>query len=114
MACEVALEMVVGIQAKSNMAFQTEKSVCAWHIGISGTPLPKLRYRLRASWQESLGTYDEPYFNPKHNVSLSAETKYDISHWFNGLSVGAAFGIDRGTLLGNSTGARLSLHYMLK
>lgn len=93
--------------------FESNRFV-AWHIGVSGTPLPKLRYRLRASWQESLGTYDEPYFNPKHNVSLSAETKYDISHWFNGLSVGVAFGIDRGTLLGNSTGARLSLHYMLK
>ncbi len=85
----------------------------AWHAGFSGHPLPELDYRVRASWQESLGTYDEPFRNPKRNVSISAEVNYSIDRWCKGLSLGAAFGMDRGNLLGNSTGGRLALSYKL-
>lgn len=86
----------------------------AWYVGIAGSPTPRLSYRVRASWQESLGTYDTPFHSPRRNVSLSAETLYDASHWWKGLSIGAAFGMDRGALLGNSTGGRITLNYTLK
>ena len=68
-----------------------------------------IAYRLRASWQEGLGTYDMPYCNPRHNVSIGLETCYDASRLFKGLSIGAALGLDRGELMGNNTGGVITL-----
>lgn len=81
----------------------------AWHIGLAGQPTKDLHYRIRASWQEGLGTYDKPYCNPKRNVSLGIEARYNASRLLQGLSIGAAFGIDRGELMGNNTGCALTL-----
>ena len=81
----------------------------AWHIGIAGQPTRNLHYRLRATWQEGLGTYDMPYCNPKHNVSVGIETCYDASRLYKGLSIGAAFGFDRGELMGDNTGGSITL-----
>lgn len=81
----------------------------AWHVGFAGQPTPELHYRLRASWQEGLGTYDMPYCNPRHNVSIGLETCYDASRLFKGLSIGAALGLDRGELMGNNTGGVITL-----
>lgn len=81
----------------------------AWHIGLAGQPIERLHYRLRASWQEGLGTYDKPYCNPKRNVSLGLEANYDASSLFQGLNIGASFGFDRGELMGNNTGGMLTI-----
>ena len=82
----------------------------AWHVGIAGQPTRDLQYRLRASWQEGLGTYDMPYCNPKRNVSIGGETFYDASNiLYKGLSIGAAFGFDRGELMGDDTGGTITL-----
>ena len=83
----------------------------AWHLGLAGQPTANLHYRLRATWQEGLGTYDKPYFNPKHNVSLGIEARYDLHQYVKGLSAGAAFGFDRGALMGNNTGGTLTLRF---
>ena len=95
-----------------NLTFQCNRFT-AWHIAIAGQPTPLLHYRLRATWEEGLGTYDRPYFNPRRNVSISAETSYDLSSLTKGLSLGAGFAIDRGQLLGNSTGGRITMSYTL-
>ena len=71
--------------------------------------MKELHYRLRASWQEGIGTYDLPYPNPKRNVSLGLETHYRADQLYKGLSIGAAFGFDRGELMGNNTGGMLTL-----
>ena len=82
----------------------------AWHMGFAGQPTKDLHYRLRASWQEGLGTYDMPYCNPKRNVSVGMEASYDASNLiYKGLSIGAAFGFDRGELLGNNTGGSITI-----
>lgn len=81
----------------------------AWHIGLSGHPTEKLHYRLRASWQESLGTYDSPYCSPKRNTSLGIEVNYNCTHIYKGLSFNAAFGFDRGELRGNNTGGFITI-----
>lgn len=81
----------------------------AWHMGIAGQPTEQLHYRLRATWQEGLGTYEQPFFNPKHNVSVGIETDYKADCLYKGLHIGAAFGFDRGQLLGNNTGGMLTL-----
>ena len=91
-----------------NLLFQCNRFT-AWHVGIAGQPTPNLHYRLRASWQEGLGTYDMPYPNPKRNVSIGINTEYNADQLFQGLSIGASFGFDRGELMGNNTGGMLTL-----
>lgn len=83
----------------------------AWHIGFAGQPTPDLHYRLRASWQEGLGTYDMPYFDPKRNISIGLETSYNLHKLIQGLHIGAAFGMDRGELMGNNTGGAITLKF---
>jgi hypothetical protein len=91
-----------------NLIFQCNRFT-AWHIGIAGQPTRNLHYRLRASWQEGLGTYDIPYPNPKRNVSVGIETNYNADQLLQGLSIRTSFGFDRGELLGNNTGGMLTL-----
>lgn len=81
----------------------------AWHIGLAGQPTERLHYRLRASWEEGLGTYDMPYCNPRRNVSLGIDADYRADQLFQGLSIGASFGLDRGELMGNNTGGMVTL-----
>jgi hypothetical protein len=81
----------------------------AWHIGVAGQPTKNLNYRLRASWQEGLGTYDHPFFESRTNMSLGIEASYQCDKLYKGLYIKAAFGIDRGELFGNNTGGTISL-----
>lgn len=78
----------------------------ALHIGIAGHPTPMLGYRLLASWQEGLGTYDRPYTKPRYNVSLMAEACCRLRH---GWQLTGAFGMDTGHILGHNTGFQLSI-----
>lgn len=92
------------------LKFQCNRFV-AWHIGVAGRPTQDFRYRIRASWQEGLGTYDQPYINPKRNVSIGIETDYHAHVLIDGLHIGAALGIDRGALRGNNTGGAITLRF---
>lgn len=92
----------------SDLSFQCNRFT-AWHIGIAGLLSKNLHYRLRASWQEGLGTYDMPFINPRRNVSIGLETRYHAHQLYKGLHIGAAFGFDRGELMGNNTGGAITL-----
>lgn len=81
----------------------------SWHLAIAGQPTENLHYSLKATWQEGLGTYDQPYFDPKHNVSIGVEATYNLNCLYKGLSISAAVGMDRGTLLDNNTGGCITL-----
>lgn len=76
----------------------------AYHLGLAGTPNEYLNWRFLATYQEGLGTYNRPYNDKHHTVSLLAETSYllhSISHkWLNGISLKAAYGMDFGAILG--------------
>lgn len=78
----------------------------AWHLGVSGQPLSSLNYRVLATYQDGLGTYDDPFVAPQYNFSLLAELSW-LLH--DGWSIRGAFGIDQGKLLGNNYGAQLSI-----
>ena len=88
--------------------FQCNRFI-AWHIGVAGQPTKNLHYRLRASWQEGLGTYDHPFPEPRSNISLGFEANYQCDKLYRGLSIDVAFGVDRGKLYGNNTGGTISL-----
>ncbi len=78
----------------------------AWHIGLEGRPVPRLDYRLMATWQQGLGTYNEPYSHPRHNRSVLAEAGYQFN---DGWTVRGAFGLDSGSLLGNNHGVQITI-----
>ena len=83
----------------------------AWHLGLSGSPLQGLRYRLLCSWQRGWGTYDIPLYDPQRNMSLLAEASYRFGEAsaLKGWSVKGAVGYDHGGLLGNNLGAQLTI-----
>ena len=78
----------------------------AWHLGLSGDPLPSLHYRVLTTYQTGLGTYDDPFTSPQYNFSLLAELSWQLRH---GWSLRGAFGMDQGKLLGDNYGAQLSI-----
>ena len=78
----------------------------AWHLGLSGDPLPTLHYRLLTTYQTGLGTYDDPFTSPQYNFSLLAELFWQLRH---GWILRGALGMDQGKLLGDNYGAQLSI-----
>ena len=84
--------------------------VTANHFGLSGQPLREVGYRLLYTHQRSLGTYPQPLTRPAYGNYLLIEVTY-TPHWLPGLTVAAAYGQNRGTLLGHSRGGLLTLTY---
>lgn len=78
----------------------------AWHAGLGGSPLPQLRYRLLATYQTGLGTYDTPFTTPRYNLSLLAELSWRLH---GGWCLRGALGMDRGALLGDNRGVQLTV-----
>lgn len=78
----------------------------AFHLGLDGQPTERLGYRVLASWQEGLGTYDQPYTRKHHNVSFMAEATYAFpKNW----TVRGAYGMDFGHILGHNAGFQLTV-----
>ena len=87
----------------------------AWHMGVAGSPVESLRYRVLASWQEGLGTYGAPYLEPQRNLSLLAEATYSFRSegWLGHCALRLGLGYDHGQLLGNTFGTQLTFIYNL-
>lgn len=86
------------------------------HLGLAGTLMPSLRYRVLASWQSSIGTYYNLFTEPEENVSVMGEVVYDNLRLFktNGWNVRAAIGLDNGLLRGNNFGGQLTIAKKIK
>lgn len=78
----------------------------AFHFGASGNPTENLGYRLLATYQEGLGTYDKPYTKKRHNVSFLVEAAYTLP---KGWMVTADYGMDFGSILGHNYGFQLTV-----
>ena len=78
----------------------------AWHLGLSGQPLPSLHYRLLATYQTGYGTYNDPYTSRQHNLSLLAELSWLFQ---KGWCLRGAFGMDQGQILGDNYGIQISI-----
>ncbi|MCD8298117.1 MAG: capsule assembly Wzi family protein [Prevotella sp.] len=82
----------------------------AFHIGIDGNPTDNFTYRVLASYQDGLGTYDNPYDKKHHNVSFLVEGKYSFSNkLLHGWSVKGGYGMDFGKILGNNLGFQITI-----
>lgn len=78
----------------------------ALHLGVNGSPTESLDYRVLATWQEGLGTYDDAYTKKRHNVSFMAEAACRLPR---GWSVKGAYGMDFGSILGHNAGFQLTV-----
>ena len=78
----------------------------AWHFGFSGQPLAPLHYRVLVTYQDGLGTYNDPFTSKKYNFSMLAEASWLFNR---GWSLSGAFGLDKGKLLGDNYGFQLTI-----
>lgn len=78
----------------------------AFHLGVDGQPTERLGYRVLASWQDGLGTYEKPYTRKHHNVSFMAEATYALPRQW---TVRGAYGMDFGHILGHNAGFQLTV-----
>jgi len=78
----------------------------ALHLGIDGRPLEHFQYRVLATYQEGLGTYDQPYLKKHHNASFMVEGRYSFpQNW----TLKGAYAMDFGHILGHNAGFQLTL-----
>lgn len=82
--------------------------VQAWHIGIDGNPSAEWAWRLMATWTRNWGTYDKPFVDINNQQYYLAEATY-MPQSLRGWQATLGLGIDHGTLIGNSTGAQLTI-----
>ena len=89
----------------------TDNRFRAHHVGLEGSPVEGLRYRVLYTHQRSLGSYDSPAPEPRTMNALLAEARYAFGPQskVRGLYVGAAWGFDCGSLTGRNTGFSLTV-----
>jgi hypothetical protein len=84
-------------------SFSNNNRVAVIHVGLSGQAYNVLRFQLKASYSENLGTYQMPFDKPVRQfssvVSLSAPLKIG-----SGVTASAAVATDVGDLFTNSLG----------
>ena len=82
--------------------------VNAIHIGVEGSPMESLHYRLMFSNLRTLGTYDNPTPAPIDQNYFLAELTYRPS-WMKGWTGKVAFGMNSGGLVDRSSGFELTI-----
>lgn len=78
------------------------------HLGFKGQPFDEVGYKILASVQKSWGTYEKPFPETKTSFNLMAEVNYTPRR-FPGWKADLAFGMDAGSLIGNSYGVMLKI-----
>ena len=82
----------------------------AVHFGAEGNILDNLGYRVLATWQDGVGTYENPYTEHRYNTSILVEADYRFKHpQLLGWSVRGAYGMDFGKIRGDNTGFQLTI-----
>lgn len=87
-----------------------DSRIKAHHIGIEGSPISEVGYRVLYTHEKSWGTYPLPRTDPAKGNYLMIETTYK-PHKVKGLSITAAYGQNSGRLLGNSKGVMFTVSY---
>ncbi len=78
----------------------------AFHLGVDGRPMENFQYKVLATYQEGLGTYDDPYLKKHHNVSFLVEGRYSFPQdW----TLKGGYAMDFGHILGHNAGFQLTL-----
>ena len=78
------------------------------HVGLEGAPTAEVGYRFIGSWTKHWGSYDDPLPEPQGQLSLMAEISYAPSQ-HKGWQFMGTLALDRSQLIGNNTGAMLTI-----
>jgi hypothetical protein len=85
----------------------------AHHLGLEGTPMDGLNYRLKLSYATHLGTYFDPYLSRRYMTGGVAEVDYNFTHFSKlknkGWKSSVAVGFDRGSQIGDNLGFSLTI-----
>ncbi len=82
----------------------------ALHVGVDGTLVSALAYRLLATYQAGWGTYQYPYTHRQSCFSGLLEAEYTVSPSWR---LTAAVALDHGEIRGNNVGAQLTARYTI-
>ncbi len=81
----------------------------AYHLGFSGSPSKFFEYRMLASYQDGMGTYDNPYPAYRKSFNFLAEATCRFGRNNGDWRLTAAIAFDRGNIHGNNAGAQFTL-----
>lgn len=83
----------------------------AFHLGADGAR-NRFEWRMLATWQEGVGTYQKPFLKAKRNFSFMLESGWHFGKTpQKGWHIKCAYGMDLGRLLDNNYGAQITLAY---
>lgn len=86
--------------------------VKACHVGLSGDPSPEWHWAARLTLTRNWGSYYYPLQDMEHQTYASLQATY-TPRWAPGWQGTLAAGLDHGRLIGNSTGAQLTIRHSL-
>ncbi len=93
----------------SHMLHFRNTRVRALHVGLAGQPTAEIEWRALMSLTRNWGTYERPLLpDPRRQAYLFGEATYSPAS-ARGWQFTLGVGVDRGRLLGNSTGAQLTI-----
>lgn len=82
--------------------------VIAHHVGFEGNPLPELRYRVKLSYVQSWGMYNNPYPDIRTDFSGLLEVGWSPK-WAKGWEGTLGIAGDKGDLIGDSFGVKIKI-----
>ena len=88
----------------------TDNLLRAVHVGIKGDLGSEWHYRAMVSYRKAWGTPFFPRAEGVHETSMLVEARYQPAR-VPGLEAKAQFALDRGNMMGDNTGALLSIIY---
>lgn len=88
----------------------TDNRVRGFQIGVMGTPLPGLNYRMLLSWRKSWGTPFDPRLHRAEATCMMLEAEH-VFRTAPGLSIKGQVAFDAGHLYGNRFGMAVCLTY---
>lgn len=89
-------------------AFTNNNRVAVLHIGLSGQVYNFLRFYIKASYSENLGTYAIPFDQPMRQFSSVLNLTASIPH-LKGVSTSTAVAVDAGDLYTHNVGFYVSI-----
>lgn len=84
-----------------------DNRVQAYHVGISGDITERLRYLVRGSWREGMGTYFVPLTERSHSLDIMSR----LSYWQGPWRLAGAVGYTRGNIYGDCMTLNFSIAY---
>ncbi|MFD2934580.1 capsule assembly Wzi family protein [Spirosoma flavum] len=84
-------------------AFTNNNRVAVMHVGLSGQAYDFLRFQIKASYSENLGTYEKPFAQPVHQFSSVVSLLAPLPI-LGGITANASVATDIGDLYTNSVG----------